>query len=463
MEGNSSHPQNSYFFFNLGCPKNLVDAERTAARLEEAGWRGVGSPRDASLLIVTTCAFIAKAEEESINEILRLATQKEEWQWLVVLGCLVTREGAALQRLLPEVDLFLGIEEMEQLSERLGSIVLDRRAGGGAGIGERILFTPSHLAYLKIAEGCSNHCSYCLIPSMRGELRSRDRDEILGEAAHLVEAGVRELVIIAQDTGAWRCEYTTGSGRTRSPRLEGGSSPPSGEWTLYDLLEDLSTVGAEWLRLLYLHPAHIDVERLLALIESGAICPYLDIPVQHASDRILDLMGRGYTRADLHRIFGTLRTRSERIVLRTTVMVGYPGETDSDFEELLHFLDEISFDHVGVFTFSPEKGTKALSQGPSVEEEERCRRRDEVLALQMDISHERLAARVGTVERILVDEVLGETERPSPSVWGTGRFYGQAYEVDGFTYLSGTVRDPGTFVSVYIYNANAYDLFASVL
>ncbi|MCK4237157.1 MAG: 30S ribosomal protein S12 methylthiotransferase RimO, partial [Candidatus Krumholzibacteria bacterium] len=261
-ETNPSQVPGTYYFLNLGCPKNLVDAERTAARLEVAGWKGVLSPEDAEIVVVTTCAFISEAEEESVDEILSAASRKREGQKLVVLGCLVSREGGALPELFPEVDLFLGVDEMESLPERLMDLkseVQPEKRSPAAASGRK-LFTPPHIAYLRIADGCSNHCSFCTIPSIRGELRSCDRKEILDEAEGLVDAGVRELVVIAQDTGAWGLERKGGE-------------------RLCSLLEDLSkTAGATWIRLMYLHPAHIDLDRLLRLLESGIICRYLDLP-----------------------------------------------------------------------------------------------------------------------------------------------------------------------------------------
>lgn len=443
-EGNRTRTPGTYFFFNLGCPKNLVDAERVAARLEACGWRESRVPEDALLLVVTTCAFIGLAEEESVGEILRVASGKRGGQLLAVLGCLVSREGHTLSELLPEVDLFLDVSEMEFLPERLGT--RDTEAGAGAGNGAetagRKLFTPPHIAYLKIADGCSNHCSYCTIPRIRGELSSRRPASILDEAVRLIQAGVEELVVIAQDTGAWGSD--TGEGAE-----------------LCDLLDELSALtGSGWVRLMYLHPLHIDAARIIDLCNGGRICRYLDIPVQHASDRVLGRMGRGYGRVDLERLFERLRLEIDGLVLRTTVMVGFPGETEADFEELLGFLQAVSFDHVGVFTYSREAGTRAARLRRRVPADVAERRRDMLLDIQMDSSGERLSRRVGQVETILVDEVLKESERPAPAVWGVGRYYGQAYEVDGVTFLTGGECAPGEFVTARIEESLAYDLVA---
>jgi ribosomal protein S12 methylthiotransferase len=439
---NGADPYNAgpaYFFFNLGCPKNLVDAERVAARLEEAGWRPAAAPERASLLVVTTCAFISAAEEESIGEILRVASLKRPDQRLAVLGCLVTREGDRLSDLLPEVDIFLPVDEMCRLAETIGAGISESAVGVAAG---RVLFTPPHIAYLKIADGCSNRCSYCTIPAIRGGLACAAPEVLTAEAASLAERGVRELVLVAQDTAAYR----SGRGIGRS---------------LYDLVDSISAaVDAPWIRLMYLHPAHIDIERLIRLIDEEKVLRYVDIPIQHASDGVLRGMDRRYGRGDIERLFDVLRTRVDRLVMRTTVMVGFPGETEADVAGLVDFLETFEFDHVGVFAYSPERGTAAARLKSAVAEEEVERRRSEILDIQMDISHRRLEARIGRTETILVDEHLPAAESPRPGVWGAGRFYGQAYEIDGLTFLEGAPVPAGSFTRGRISSAGAYDLFA---
>jgi ribosomal protein S12 methylthiotransferase len=454
MKADAPVRRGTYSFFNLGCPKNLVDAERVASSLEEAGWRSIPAMAEAELLVVTTCAFIAQAMEESVEEILRIGAAKRPGQILAVLGCLVSREASSLEELLPEVDVFCDVGEMGTLAEKLAA-----RAGGREGAvatraarppdgdvarapSGRRLFTPSHIAYLKIAEGCSNRCSYCMIPSIRGDLVSRPKEEILAEAARLAAAGVRELVVVAQDTTAWGLDR---------------------DWNenLYDLLEALAD-GArfDWVRLMYLHPAHVDTGRLVSLIKGGAICPYLDIPIQHVSEAVLERMGRPYRRRDLETLFESLRTSIDDLVLRTTVMTGFPGETKAQFDELIDFLEEVSFDHVGVFAYSPERGTSAVGLSRRVSRRAAQSRADELLDVQMDISQDRLRARLGSELAVLVDATLPPDERPHRNVASVGRFYGQAYEIDGVTYLRGNVGSPGRFVRARITEAQAYDLIA---
>lgn len=443
-------PPRSYFFFNLGCPKNLVDAEHTAGGLESAGWVRAASPDEASLLVVTTCAFIAIAEEESVGEILRVAAGKREDQLLAVLGCLVTREGRKLEELIPEVDIFLPVTSMDSLADLLDEGEKTHAFGGQEGpaagaFATRRLFTPEHLAYLKIAEGCSNNCTYCMIPGIRGPLVSRDPEEIVEEARILCEGPVRELVVIAQDTTAW------------------GMDRKGGE-DLYSLLEMISAEARpEWVRLMYIHPSHADPARLSAAISSGTIIPYLDVPVQHSSSSVLKSMGRGYTAIDLDELFGTLRDKADDLVLRTTIMSGFPGETEEDHEALLDFLERHRFDHVGVFQYSPEPGTPAALLAETVDPKRAMERIEEIVSVQMDISNERLSSRISQRLTVIVDEVLEAEEKPSEDIWGAGRYFGQAYDVDGVTYLSGRVLKAGDMTGCRISSAGAYDLFAEVL
>jgi ribosomal protein S12 methylthiotransferase len=416
----------TYHFYNLGCPKNLVDAERAAARLEAAGWAREADPARAGLLVVTTCAFIEAAEEESVEQILEIAAAREEWQLLAVLGCLVTREGAELEELMPEVDIFLDVESMESLAD-----VVAGSCTPGAG---RKLFTPPHTAYLKISEGCSNRCSYCTIPSIRGDLASRCGDELLREAASLASSGVRELIVIAQDTTAW------GTDR-------------DGTYDLHFLLECLSRIdGLEWIRLMYLHPARIDAERLARVIDSTKVVPYLDIPIQHVADSVLARMGRGYTEKELRTIFDTLRSTVEGLVIRTTLMTGFPGETAADFERLFTFIEEYRLDHAGIFRWSPERGTPAAGLGDQVPDEVISERLEELSSLQFDISADILADMEGREVDVLVDS----------SVEGTvsGRWYGQAPEIDGITWLEDSGALEGTIGKAVVERSEAYDLFA---
>lgn len=435
----------SFSFINLGCPKNLVDAECVAGALILWGFEEAAVVSEADLVVVTTCAFIEAAVEESIDEILRAAGIKKESSVLAVLGCLVSREGSKLESLMPEVDLFLPVEEMLSLPERL----LERGLFDGIGpdpadSGPALprFFTPSHIAYVKIAEGCSNNCAYCLIPSIRGALVSRSGKEVREEMYGLARCGVKEAVVIAQDTGSWGKDILSGK-------------------DLFDLLDSISEDKAPpWVRLMYLHPRSIDLERLIGVIKDGKIIPYLDIPIQHASDRILSSMGRGYGRVYLEELFGVIKTELPDIVLRTTVMVGFPGETEEEFYELLDFLERYEIDHVGVFGYSPESGTRAFSYPGRVDYDIIEERKSRIIDIQMDIFGDHIVKRVGGEEMVLVDSLIEPMERPRDDVWGMGRIYGQAYEIDGVVFLKGRKSPVGEFVRARLEEAEYFDVFA---
>ncbi|MDD3643119.1 MAG: 30S ribosomal protein S12 methylthiotransferase RimO [Candidatus Krumholzibacteria bacterium] len=432
----------TYFFYNLGCPKNLVDAEVAAARLEDAGWRRSRDPRDADLLVVTTCAFITAAEEESIEQVLEVAAAKDEAQLLAVVGCLVSREGRRLERLLPEVDIFLDVASMDRLPEAAGEISGRPPVFGPGGAGRRALFTPSHIAYLKIAEGCSNRCSYCTIPSIRGPLTSRPQAGIAVEAGALAAAGVRELVLVAQDTTSWRRDHG-----------EDGA--------LYPLMDTLSAIeGIEWIRLMYLHPARVDPGRLAAAIRRTKLLPYLDIPIQHVSDRVLGRMGRGYRGAAIERLVGELRSAVDGLVLRTTVMTGFPGETEDDFRTLVDFIERSRIDHVGIFRWSPERGTPAARLRGRPSEETTRRRLEELSSLQIDLAEELLAGMRGRSMEVMIDRLVGPDESPAEGFRAEGRWYGQAPDIDGVTWVRGTAPGPGVRVVARVEGSEALDLFA---
>jgi len=431
----------TFYFFNLGCAKNLVDAGNTATRLLESGYGEVEEPLHADLLIITTCAFIEPAERESVDEILRVAAARRPDQVLAVLGCLVSREGEKqLAGLLPEVDIFLAVPEMELLPEvlRKRGLFNPKPAHGSS----RMKFTPNHLAYLKIAEGCGNYCSYCTIPSIRGGLSSLPEEYLISEAKGLVSAGVRELAVIAQDTASWGKDL-------------------GGPRDLYDLLVSIhENASPDWLRLMYLHPAHIDLDRLTGILRDGIILPYLDIPVQHVSGRILEDMGRGYDRRHLENLFGRLRSEIPGLVLRTTVMAGYPGETEEEFEQLYDFLEEFQVDYAGVFGYCPEEGTRAFKLGGRVDEDTIGSRVDRISELQMEIAQNRLEDRIGDQEKVLIDSVYSSGD---DNITAEGRFYGQCYEVDGVVMISGGQPEEGTFRKVRLDSVQIYDLYGDLI
>lgn len=440
---------------SLGCAKNQVDSEILSAGLLEEGFFFVPEPEQADVIILTTCSFIHEAVQESLEVLEKLVAFRREGacRCLVLAGCLIERYGRRLRRTLPDVDLFLGTEAMEGA----GGILARHLRGKG----RKVFFTKSPYrrpksapplyegrqalapwAYVKIAEGCSNDCSYCTLPLIRGPLRSRPPEEILSEVSHLARQGVREVNLVAQDVTAYGRDWTA------------KRSAPLG-----NLLEKLDRVeGIEWIRLLYCHPAHLDEDTIARIGNTEKICPYLDLPIQHVSRPILRAMGRPYDEGSLRRLIERVRKARPDIALRTTVMVGFPGEKDTDLERLLAFLKEIRFHHLGVFCYSPEEETAAWGRKRAVSEEEKGVRRDAVMALQAGISEEILGGFVGSLQQILIE---GPHEANPLCLRGRTRY--QAPEVDGGVILpEGEAASPG-LAQARIVHALTYDLEAEIL
>ncbi|MEW6501811.1 MAG: 30S ribosomal protein S12 methylthiotransferase RimO [Thermodesulfobacteriota bacterium] len=435
---------------SLGCPKNLVDSEMMLGMLQEAGFVAVEEPEEAEILLVNTCGFIQSAVEEGIDTILALAELKEErpGTLLAVTGCMVQRYGEDLARELPEVDLFIGTEGMQEIVARLQQLLageqvplsLARHTFLMNATLPRQLSTPRHRAYLKATEGCANRCAYCLIPSLRGELRSRPLDDLLAEARGLAAAGVKELTLVAQDLTAY-----------------GHDLGPQGP-RLLDLLAGLLAVtDIPWLRLLYLYPVRVTDELLSFMAASPRIVPYLDVPLQHVSSRMLAAMNRPYDHQKVQEVVRRIRRHLPGAAIRTTFMVGFPGETEQDVDQLEAFLREFTLDHVGIFTYSNEEGCAAYGLSEQIEEEVKEARRERLMAVQSDISLARNTLRVGTVETVLVEGVSEETD-----LLLEGRLAAQAPEIDGCVYISAGTCNPGDFVAVRITEAHPYDLVGEI-
>jgi len=421
----------------LGCFKNTVDSEVIAGGLTRAQFELVAEPEQADTIIINTCGFINDAKQESIDTILEAAKLKESAgvKQLIVTGCLSQRYHDELKQALPEVDEFFGAEDFQNLLHYLtGKPYLrdDPRHW-------RRLLTPPHYAYLKIAEGCDNACTFCAIPLMRGGQRSRTIPDLLDEAQRLSETGVQELIVIAQDT--------TSYGWDLKPKRY-----------LYELLEELEQLpGLPWMRLLYAHPAHFS-RRLIPVYQQAAkLVPYLDIPIQHAADRLLKAMQRGLGQDGIRRLLNEIREAVPEIRLRTSVIVGFPGETVEEFQELLKFLEEMAFDRLGVFTYSEEEGTTAAELEDDVPREEKLNRMDEVMALQESISLEKNEAMVGQTIEVLVDKP--DPEKPG---WWLGRTPWDAPEIDQVVHLQGNTS-PGSFCKVRITAAEAFSLTGEIL
>jgi ribosomal protein S12 methylthiotransferase len=470
---------------SLGCPKNLVDSEVMLGLAQNAGHELTGDAAAADVLIVNTCAFIDKAKQESIDTILEMAAHKTTGRCrrLIVTGCMAERYREELHAQIPEIDAVLGTGEVPAIVDAIGHqhtgtdvqspIRLFRSTGEAIDQSSslvarspipdprspfpdpslptyiydadtpRLRATPGHYAYLKIAEGCDYKCAFCIIPRLRGHYRSRPPESIVGEAESLAAQGVRELLLISQDT--------TFYGVDRGERN-----------ALGQLLRRLNRVdGLEWIRLLYLYPTTISDDALEAIAESEKVCKYIDLPLQHASDAVLRRMKRPGTRAAYERLLGRIRARLPGVVLRTTFIVGFPGETDADFAELLGFVEAMRFDHVGVFTYSHEEGTSAHELRDDVPTRVKKARRSRLLRMQKRIVVRAQKSRIGTRVRLLVDG-----SSPDHDMVLRARMEGQAPEIDPLVYL--TECDPsqlvaGQFVDAEIVDSRGYDLLARPL
>ncbi|MBR4149341.1 MAG: 30S ribosomal protein S12 methylthiotransferase RimO [Rikenellaceae bacterium] len=422
----------------LGCSKNTVDSEHLAAQLAEAGYEiAFDSNRtDAKVVVINTCGFIGDAKQESIDTILRFAAAKEQGriERLFVIGCLSERYADELRAEIPEVDDYFGARDMQGIARALGA------AGDPDTSTARVTSTPKHYAYLKIAEGCNWHCGYCAIPLIRGPHRSVPMERCVEEAERLAAQGVRELIVIAQDT--------TYYGRDLYGRR-----------ALAELLERLCKVeGIEWIRLHYAYPTDFPQDVIEVMAREKKICPYLDIPFQHISDHQLTLMKRRHTKADAYALIERLRAAVPDLALRTTLLVGYPDETEEDFAELMEFVEKVRFERLGVFPYSEEEGTfSARELEDNVPEEVKQERVDRVMALQNRISLEKNLARVGQREQVIIDSRQGD--------WYVARGRYDSPEVDQEILIPASERQlrRGKIYTVEITGAEEYDLYASVV
>jgi len=439
---------------SLGCPKNLVDSEVMLGRLAAAGFRVSDEPGEADVLLVNTCGFIQSAVEEGIDAIMEMIQLKHEMPQalLVVTGCMVQRYGEALRRELPEVDLFLGTETFSDIAVHLEHFLSSsKKTRAPLLLGDsrflmdstapRLLSTPPHRAYLKVTEGCNNRCSYCLIPSIRGRQRSRKPEDLILEAQKLEATGVKELTLIAQDLTAYGTDFGTNGGK------------------LADLLEGLlKNTSIDWIRMLYLHPARLDEKIIHLAARHSRITPYFDIPLQHVSDQILKRMRRPYTGEQAAHLLTSIRRQMPEASLRTTFMVGFPGETEEDVDQLKAFMKKYRFDHLGVFAYSNEERSAAYKLNRQVAEEVKRQRLEKVMALQAEISSQLNNAMIGRTVRVLVEGISRETD-----LLLEGRTSRQAAEIDGCVYINKGNCAPGDFVNVKITEAHPYDLVGEIV
>jgi ribosomal protein S12 methylthiotransferase len=461
-------------FVSLGCPKNLVDGEVMLGYAREAGHEITPDAQDADVLVVNTCAFIDRAKQESIDAILEMAQQKRDGKCsrLVVTGCLAERYRDELRKEIPEIDALLGTGELPDIVDALQPTTEDRRPTTDvrsqpvtfhkknqrtSALGPRtsatlptyiydadtprVLTTPRHFAYVKIAEGCDYTCAFCIIPTLRGEYRSRTRESVVAEARALAERGVKELLLISQDTTFYGID-----------RQERGA--------LAKLLRELNAIdGIEWIRLLYLYPTTITDDVLAAMAECEKVCRYVDLPLQHASADVLRRMRRPGNRQTYDKLLARIRDRVPGVTLRTTFIVGFPGETDEDFKQLEHFVQDTGFDHVGVFTYSHEEGTRAFTLADDVPARVKRKRRDALMARQKRIVAASQKHRLGSEIAVIIDGPSPEHELVLQ-----GRTEGQAPDIDALVYLTDcdpALYKPGELIRAQIVAARDYDLVAA--
>ncbi len=428
---------------SLGCPKNLVDSEVMIGLLAEKGYGITMAPTEADVIVINTCTFIREATEEALDTILEAVNLKRSGscRLLIVTGCLPQRYAGELAREMPEVDYFLGTEEFPRIVEYLEGTPEQRKR---VAIGRtsflydhktpRLLSGPSYTAYVKIAEGCSRSCSFCIVPTLRGTFRSRPMPSIHEEVRLLVAQGVREINLVAQDTTAYGRDLHDGT-------------------TLAALLESLCQIDdLEWIRVLYAFPEHIDSELLRQMGRSEKICDYIDLPVQHINREILRAMARPASRRSLEALIWKIRDEIPGVCLRTTLMVGFPGETEAQFSELGDFVQKVRFERLGVFQFSPEEGARAARMRRQVPKSVKRRRFTYLMELQQQISLEHNKTLIGERVRVLVEELLGEAGMLK------GRMATQAPEIDGQVVIRTGSASPGQMVDVLITEAHPYDL-----
>ena len=447
-----NNPSGKLHIISLGCSKNLIDSEVMGGQAAASGMTLVESPDQADIIVINTCGFILPAKEEALEIILTLAEEKKESGRelkLIVAGCLAQRYGKEMLAEIPEVDLVIGTGEVGRIIHHLQQLNTARNQRSAVitkpdflmnSRHDRILSADTATAYLKISDGCSNYCTYCAIPSIRGKARSRQPDDILKEAQKLVGRGIREIILIGQDTTAY------GRDLKNRPKLS-------------LLLSDLASLpGVNWIRLLYTHPAHITASVLEAVAGHPKICRYIDLPVQHIDDMILTTMNRGGSSGRIREIIDLSRNLMPDVALRTSLIVGFPGETSKRFERLLDFVQEARFDHLGVFTYSREEGTPAAKMPSRISEKEKEKRRDLIMAQQADISYAINRKWIGSVQEVLIEE---KSDREGFAF--LGRCRRQAPEVDGITFIRNHNAEIGRIIKCKITAADHYDLYGEIL
>ena len=435
-------------FVSLGCDKNLVDTEMMLGELLKKGYEFTDDEADADIVVVNTCCFIGDAKEESINALLEMAELRKDGQIkvLIAAGCLAQRYKEEIQTEIPEVDVIIGTTAIEKIVEAIDEVLAgnaqnhyeDINAKPFAGT-ERVVTTGGHFAYLKIAEGCDKHCTYCIIPKVRGNFRSVPMDTLMKQAEDLAGKGVKELILVAQETTLYGVD------------LYGKKSLP-------ELLHRLGQIpGIFWIRILYCYPEEITDELIQTIKEEPKVCHYLDIPVQHASDRVLKRMGRRTNQEQLRTMIERLREEIPDICLRTTLITGFPGETEEDHEELMRFINDMEFDRLGAFTYSQEEDTAAAIMPDQIAEEIKLERQQDIMELQQEIAFEKAESMISRVLTVMVEGKVADED-----VY-VARTYRDAPNVDGYLFLNTTATlMTGDLVKVIVTDSNEYDLVGEI-
>lgn len=429
-------------FISLGCSKNLIDTEMGIGILKNHDFEIVNNPEEAEMIIVNTCGFIASAKEEAINTILEMAEYKEKnCKYLIAMGCLVKRYKEDLKKSIPEVDLWISIEEYGEFWNKISTLVNKTvETNDYMSYRNRVITTGKKMAYLKIAEGCDNFCTYCAIPYIRGRFESRKIEDIIDEAEKLANSGIEELILIAQDTTKYGIDLY-------------------GELKLPELLKKICKIDKiKWVRFLYAYPESITEELINVVRNEDKICKYFDIPIQHFSDEILRRMNRKTTGKDIESIIGKIRREIPDSIIRTSLIVGFPGETEEDFEILRNAVERIKFDRLGCFTYSKEDGTPAAKFENQIHPKTKEKRRNIIMKLQNKISMEKMKARVGETHDVLICDISDD------GLFYIGRSYMDSPDTDGVIYVSGVQEDIlNKFVKCKIVGFEDYDLFAEML
>lgn len=436
-------------FISLGCDKNLVDSEVMLGLLDKKGYKIVDEESEADVIVINTCCFINDAKEESVQTILEMAEYKKEGRLkaLIVTGCLAQRYQQEILDEIPEVDAVLGTTSYDKITEAVEEALTGNGHVEVTDINalplvdeKRLVTTGGHFAYLKIAEGCDKHCTYCIIPKLRGNYRSVPMERLIKEAEDLAEQGVKELILVAQETTVYGQDIY-------------------GEKSLHKLLKELCKIsGIRWIRILYCYPEEIDDNLIQAIKEEPKICHYLDLPIQHASDEILKRMGRRTSKEQLVEIIGKLRSEIPDIALRTTLITGFPGESEANHEELMEFVDEMEFDRLGVFTYSPEEVTPAADMPEQIEESVKEDRQAEFMELQQDIAFDKAEDMVGSEVLMMVEGKVADE-----NVY-VGRTYKDAPNVDGLIFVHTDAElITGDFAKVKVTGALEYDLIGELM